>query len=249
MKKILLVCALSAGLLACSRVEEALPPPRTEPSAPQSSSPNAADLCPNEEEATAIGTEEGSQSEHDVDGDGASEQIFVAKDPEGPPGCQAFLGLVGDSFGTLIAPVDDELAFELGLPAVSGVAEVDGLAPKEIIVDVASGASTAFAGLFSVQDGRLVRRTLEGDSPYARSFPYGGSVGHLEGSDCSGPGTLVITVAIPRGKGYLVHRRFFKSDGSAFILDLSLSEKQIVVSSALDDIPELSGALFGSCPR
>lgn len=248
--KILLGCVLTLGLSACSGAPE---PPAARPESPTASSspssPEGAGRCPNVKEALAAGTEEGSRSEHDIDGDGAPEEIFVAKDPDGPQGCQAFLGLTGGSFGTLIAPIDDDLSFELGLPLVSGVAEVDGTAPSEIIVDVASGASTAFAGIFSVQDGRLARRVIEGDSPYARSFPYGGSVGHLEGSDCAETGTVVITVAMPQGKGYLVHRRFFVSDGPAFVLDPSRSEKEVVAPGALDDFTELSGAPFGSCPR
>lgn len=248
MRKILLLSVL-AGVLACSPRQGASPTASPRPSGTSPSSAEYASGCPNEGDAIGKELREGSTSEYDLDGDGAPEEILVARDPQGDPGCQAFLAVTGDAFNSLVAPLDDELSFELGLPSVSGVAEVDGVPPKEIIVDIASGASTAFAGVFSVQDGRLVRRMVEGDTPYGRLFPYGGSVGHLEGSDCSGIGTIVISVAMPRGKGYLVHRRFFESEGDAFVFDPSRSEKEVVPPGALDGLAELSGAAFSSCPR
>lgn len=244
MKRLFAATAL-AGLLACSPGV----PDRTVPSPAGSTQLRQSSGCANEGSLIDEATADAGAFGADLDDDGLDEQLILAKDPGGPRGCQAILGVIGASLGRLYLPIDDEVSFDLGLPAVSGVTEIDGAAPKEIVVNLLSGASTGFAGLFSIKDGRLVRIVLEGDSPYSRLFPFGGSVGHLEGSDCSGRGTIVISSATAVGRGrYKVVRRFFESIGAAFVLDEQATETEKVEPKDLKSFPEFGGAPFASCP-
>jgi len=216
-----------------------------EPASPTSESDLA---CPNEAALRRdLAAEPG--TEVDLDSDGRPETISVGSDPEGPSGCQAVLVVTGEMFGSLVSPVEGEPSFELGLPALLGTAEVDGAPPQELIVNVASGASTGFAALFSVIDGELVRREVQGDTPYSNLFPYGGSVGHIEGADCAGDGRIVITSALPSGDGYVVERRFFSSSGAAFVFDEDASETSQVATDDLARIAEFGGTPFASCPQ
>lgn len=254
-----LICAAFVFFVGCSgsgpssdepSPDEASPSTSTQAASDASADPAVeADLdCPNEAILRRdIGRQPG--TEVDIDSDGSLERISVGVDQEGPSGCQAVLSVAGGSVGSLMAPIEGEPSFELGLPAVLGTAEVDGVAPQEIIVNVASGASTGFVGLFSVLEGELVRRVVEGDSPYTNLFPYGGSVGHIEGADCAGGGRIVIASALPSGDGYVVERRFFVPSGAAFVLDRRSTETSQVATDDLARIAEFGVTPFASCPQ
>jgi hypothetical protein len=186
----------------------------------------------------------------DIDADGFEESIAIGRDPGGPHGCQALLSVSGEGLGSLLAMVEGEFNFDLGLPRILGTAEIDGAPPQEIIIDVAAGASTAFSAVFSVLDGELVRRVVEGDSPYSNLFPYGGSVGHIEGVDCADAGRIVIASALPKGDGYVVQRRFFEDGGgAAFVLDEDATETSKVAVDDLARVSEFGGAPFANCPQ
>lgn len=223
-------------------------PEVSRPSEPASVSPGGQSSgCPDEASLIDKAVAEGRAVPADLEGDGVDEQLVLAKDPAGDRRCQAILGVISSTFGRLSIAIDDELSFDLGLPVVTGTAEIDGEAPKEIIVTLASGASTGFAGLFSIKEGRLVRRTLEGDSPYSSLFPFGGSVGHLEGSDCAELGTIVVSSATAEGRGYEVVRRFFESSDSTFVLNDRLTEVESVKPKELNGFPEFTSAPFAGC--
>lgn len=82
--------------------------------------------------------------------------------------------------------------------AVLGNADVDGDGRQEVFARVEQGASTEFAGVFTLDDdGRLTRVAEEGRGPL--QFAYSGSVMHGDGGSCTGlpdgrPGLVIRTV-------------------------------------------------------
>ena len=184
----------------------------------------------------------------DVIGDGSQDRIFIAEDPRGEGPCRAFV-VAETSRGELAAPIDaGDIPFELGMPALGGFAEVDSVAGFEIMVDIVVGASTQFAGLFTVRGDGLVRMHIEGSEPPAADlFPYGGSVGHVEASDCDPEASdrVVISAAIPAEDRYTLERKFYRVAGSDFVPEES--ELHTVRFRELNDFPEFLGSPFGSC--
>lgn len=221
--------------------------------APASPAPeiSATSACPGETEI--IGSEENrlpGELEGDVDGDGAPDQISLF-DGEGEPGCEAFLTVrTGNSI--VSTPVaDDSFSLEGRLPSLVGAAQIDGQEGNEVIVRLLTGASTEFLGLFSMGGGDLRRVTVQ-KGEFGNVFPSGGSVGHLEQSDCGDdPGSILIVTAVAQGDTYLVRRAAYNFTAGAFVPDANASGKRSVPLEDLgtDAVPELSsGAPFGSCP-
>lgn len=102
-------------------------------------------------------------------------------------------------------------------------------------------------GLFSMGQGDLRRLTggLNG------LFPSGGSVGHLEQSDCGAPGTVIISVAVPQGRRYLLRRAVYVFDGTGFVEKRHSSTRELVDADELasGEVPGFAaGAPFASCP-
>jgi hypothetical protein len=182
----------------------------------------------------------------DVDGDGSEDRVFVAVDERSPRGCGAFVAAdTGDRL--LAAPLaDDFISFELGLPALKTLASISPAAGSEIVVDVSAGASTQFAAVFTVADGRLARVTVPGASN-PLSFAYGGSVGHVAGVDCEAEGRIVISSATPRRARYRLTRRFADARGIVWRLDRAATERVLVSLKGLRAYPEFVRSPFGSC--
>ena len=136
--------------------------------------------------------------EGDVDGNGASDVVSLLVNENGSRGCKAFV-VVDTATEDLLAPiVDENIAFSLGFPTLNALVQIDDRPGKEVVVDVTAGASTSFAGIFSAGGDALERIRLESDAlPYGDLFPYGGSVGHLEASDCAPDGGVVVSAATP----------------------------------------------------
>ena len=185
----------------------------------------------------------------DVDGDGELDPISIESFPTAESGCQAILTVFVDDAPSSISLEQEGVDFASGAPpSLLGVADVDGRPGDEIIVRLVSGASTEFTGLYTAASGSLERLTVSGGE-FGDLFPSGGSVGHLEQSDCAEPGTVVIATAVPKGAKYQVTRTRFRFDGEAFSPD---DEKTVLVDAeelASGAVPEFSsGAPFGSCP-
>lgn len=182
----------------------------------------------------------------DVDGDGVSDTVTLLVNETGAPGCKAFV-VVDTATEDLLSPITDEnIDFTLGFPALNVLAEIDGRPGREVVVDVTAGASTSFAGVFSAADGFLQRVRLVGDAlPYGDLFPYGGSVGHLEGSDCAPRGGVVVSVATPQGKRYRLERSFLMFSGAN--LNLEDTERRRIDIKDLQQYPEFAGPPFASC--
>lgn len=194
----------------------------------------------------------------DVDGDGTEDEVYLAHDDAGEPGCKSFVlvDVVGPEVYT--AAVDPSgTPRALPEPLLKTLAEIDGEPGLEIVVDIEMGASTQFAGVF-VLDDSLQRLDVKGrgPGPFAAElgredlFPYGGSVGHIEGVDCAEDGRIHLVAAVPAGNeagSYDVEHRFFLIDGATAVLDSSLTASERLTAAEVADLPELLSSPFGSC--
>jgi hypothetical protein len=229
---------------------------RPEPSVITSSTPTVVEpSCANQERVVkGFLSRRGGGLRADVDGDGLVDTVDVVLDEGAEPGCRAFV--VADTSRGIAAPMW-EIGPEGGLPRprIAGLVDVDGEEGAEIVTVEAAGASTEFAGLFMVEDGVLARVTVDAPSEDELTedlFAYGGSVGHIEGVGCEGPGTIVSSVAVPGDSPrdledgiYDVERRLFVFDGTTLI-DAGIQQEAIPIEE-LEQFPEFASGPFGSC--
>lgn len=261
---------VAAVLVACSGGEatDELPPGVVEgsvpvapgtASAPTSPSPvSTAGDCPNEAAtATDPARRAGTSVQADIDGDGNLDTVALALDPAGTPGCSAFV-VVDLGIEVVAAPVW-EMGSEGGLPQprIHGLEDIDDRPGDEILVDEAAGASTQFLGAFTFIEGDLTRITARGGigqdevAAFDNLFPYGGSVGHIEGVDCAG-GFVVVSTATPSSdqdelaRGiYEVARRFFTLEEGT--LESEETQRTKTTAVELDRFPEFGSAPFANC--
>ncbi|MFN2525095.1 MAG: hypothetical protein ABR505_02355 [Actinomycetota bacterium] len=223
----------------------------TDAPTPPALAPAPSPPCANHERAVS---DESLRSEDrltgDVDADGSDDEIALAFDTAAGEGCQVFLIVQtsAGTFGTSIAQPGMSVLRRAGIPRLARAAEIDNRAGAEVVVDLIAGASTVHAAIFSMGSGALERLRIEGDAPETDDlFPYGGSVGHIEASDCAGVGRIIVSVAVPRGRNsYLVTRRFYKTEGSS--LEPAEEEQHGVAARQLNRFPEYETSPFGSCP-
>ena len=197
--------------------------------------------------APEISRPQGRSVSGDVDGDGRSDRVSLFVDRTAEPGCVALV-VVRDRDGIDAAALDDGLiSFELGLPRVSSLVDIDSARGLEIVIDVAQGASTAFVGVFSMASGRLERvRPPRLPNIPAGLFAHGGSVAHLDAVDCRRD-LVMLSSALAEGRGYVVTRRFLEPRGTRWLPQRSLTERSSVRPQRLTRFREFSAAPFSSC--
>ena len=218
------------------------PPPDPVPSvAPPS--------CPNQEEVAGDESLRTGSLTGDVSGDGLNDRVHLAIDDSGDVGCRAFLLVAhGDQLGAVALEVEG-VDPALGLPALRQLKQVDGAAGADVIVDLIAGASTVFAGVYSMATGEPARVTIQGSEPPAQDlFPYGGGVGQLSAVDCTGDGTILISSAVPQGARYLVTRNRYMPTPGALLREGEASTGKVKLEALPARFPEFAGAPFGSCP-
>lgn len=219
------------------------------------------DGCPGQ--ADVVGNDEarlGGGVTGDIDGDGREDEIYMTENEAADRGCSTFLTVRlvrGDNAEIVSEPIWKSGA-QGGLeqPRINSLVQIDGREGLEILVDEMSGASTQFVGAFTFVDGTLERI----EAPEATEdiwsgaaegvFPYGGSVGHIEGADCHADGGIVVSAALPAGPAantYVVVRRYFDIEGAE--LTLRDTERPIATAKEVfEDFPEFRASPFGSCP-
>jgi hypothetical protein len=226
------------------RTPSSAPPPISSPAtSPTDDCPNA-EAVALDESLRLSGTLQG-----DVDGDGGEDSVYLAEDPGAAPECKLFV-LVSTTQTTHQASIRHSEIFESGIsqPRLNTVAQIDGRAGLEVVIDLISGASTVFAGVFTMGGGELVQ--VKSDTPgmaVGDLFAYGGSVGHLDGVDCSSTG-VVASTAVARDDSYRVKRYFLVPREDELIVDRGLTEKAVIALEDLDRFPEFVRSPFGSCP-
>jgi hypothetical protein len=183
----------------------------------------------------------------DVDGDGIADQISLVVDPQGGPGCRAFVVVDGLSGRMVAAITEPDLAIELGLPTLRGLIGIGDVGEDEIIVHIHSGASTEFLGLFTVVDGTLLRMSVAQGDGSGALFASGGSVSHLEAIDCA-DANVVISSAVSKGRfKYRVERAFHAVEDAQLIPQPDLLEQRVVHIDDLGQLQEFTRTPFGSC--
>jgi len=185
----------------------------------------------------------------DVSGDGVADHVHVAVDDAAESGCRAFLVIAHGNELEAVSVDVDGMDPALGLPALKELRQVDGTGGADVIVDLIAGASTVFAGVYSMASGELVRVTIEGSEPPAQDlFPYGGGVGQVSAVDCADDGTILISTAVPRGARYLVTRNRYTATAGALLNQSEASTGKVGFERLPTRFPEFGRVPFGSCP-
>jgi hypothetical protein len=205
--------------------------------------------CPNQEKVAGDESLRTGSLAGDVSGDGVDDRVHVAVDDSADIGCRAFLLVAhGDQLDAVALEVEG-LDPALGLPALRQLKQVDGAPGADIIVDLIAGASTVFAGVYSMATGEPARVTIQGSEPPARDlFPYGGGVGQLSAVDCTDDGTILISSAVPQGARYLVTRNRYASTPGARLREGEASTRKVKLEALPARFPEFAGPPFRSCP-
>jgi hypothetical protein len=209
--------------------------------------------CSNQDEAVNDdGNQIGGELTGDVDGDDQTDSVSLSLDESGEVGCEAFL--VIDTGESRVAGSIWEVGAQGGLPQprLHGLAQVDGEAGLEILVDEVAGASTQFVAVYTYDEG-LVEKIEPRGVPDGL-FAYGGSVGHIEGAGCASGGDIVVSQAIPGGTRrslnrslYDVTRRYFTRVGEAYTRE-RVERHRAVPLKDLDRFDEFGSGPFGNCP-
>lgn len=239
------LCGLLALLCLATACDDS---PAQAPDAPRSDPPSTG--CSNEDEMRADESARRGDIRGDVTGDGAADEIFIAVDEGAEIGCRAFL-FVRSEEGTSAASLDlEDIDFRLGLPALSGLKQIDGDGGNDVIVDMAAGASTLFSGVFVLGSGGLEQVRIEGSTPPTEDlFAHGGGVAQLSAAGCAADGGVLVSTAVAEGRRYRVDRHTYEFDGVTLGRNPTRDETQRLRLEMIPrSFPEFAGPPFSNCP-
>jgi hypothetical protein len=218
------------------------------PESPRTEAPSTS--CSNEEELSTDESARRGALRGDVTGDGEADDVFIAVDEGADFGCRALLFVAsGDRISA--APLDVEGTDpRLGLPALAGIKQVSGEGGGDVIVDMAAGASTQFAGVFVFAEGNLEQIQIEGSQPPVENlFAHGGGVAQLSAADCMDDDAVLVSTAVAEGRRYRVDRHTYEFDDGVLARDPTKDETQrVTLGSVPRSFPEFAGPPFSSCP-
>lgn len=205
--------------------------------------------CANQDDAVSTDERAGGDVEGDVDGDGRDDLVYVVRDETGDPGCQTFL-VAETADGTLVAPAEDpDVSYALQAPRVNSLVQVDDSGGLEILVDLEQGASTQFLGMFKATARTLEKVRIGGGSAYGDLFPYGGSVGHLEASNCTDqPGAdVLIAQATANATDYSIRTVLYELTGTVLRPLPRNEQPPIAIGTDVESSDGFSSSPFGDC--
>lgn len=236
-----------SGRLAPGASPSAPPPPEV----PSTTEP-AAGRCPNEEAAVLTAERATTPPQADIDGDGQKDSAFIVRDKSGSPDCRTFLVVDADD-NRMSTPTNEKgVVYALEEPRIHGFAQIDGEAGEEILVDLEHGASTQFIGIFTdPAAGDLQRVKVRENTDFGNLFPYGGSVGHFEASNCPDHPSADISVAVATANAtdYTIRTRLYEMDGATLLPLPRSKQPPIMIGKDLDRIEGFATSPFGNCPR
>jgi len=218
------------------------------PESPRSDGPST--NCSNEEQLSTDESARRGELRGDVTGDGEADGVFIAVDDRAESGCRALL-FVTSGDRTIAASLDfGDTDLGLGLPALEGIKQVDGDGGGDLVVNMAAGASTLFAGVFIFADGGLEQIRIEGSQPPVENlFAHGGGVAQLSAADCGGDGAVLVSTAMSDGRRYRVDRYTYEFEDGVLARDSAKDERQTLRAQSLPrSFPEFAGPPFSSCP-
>lgn len=219
--------------------------PETTPS--PSELPVPPEVCEGQQEiASDPSARIGGELSGDVTGDGVEDIVSIASGA-GDPDCNTFVVVEAGSEVLSVPLAQEGSAPTNGFPRVNALVQIDSEPGLEIVADVLAGASTSFSAVFGFGTGTLTRYEIEGRDPYADMFPTGGSVGHLEASDCMGAARVVISLAVPGGDGYDLTRNFYAVAKGRFTKD-GVEKTTLDDQQDLEAYQEFIATPFGTCP-
>jgi hypothetical protein len=201
-----------------------------------------------EDDATRHGLMRG-----DVDGDGNRDAVWIlAKRPGGR--CRYYVKAdLGDTEDRKRLRADRFVMRNFS--RVMAMVEVDSVPGKEFGVVLEQGASTVFAGLFTIRADTIRRMHINGDgAPAGNLFAYGGSINFQFASDCARnrpPNQVVYSEAVFDSdiNRYRVKRRWFQVVGVDFERTSEDTQKERVRPGRLHErFHEFRNNPFGSCP-
>jgi hypothetical protein len=148
----------------------------------------------------------------DVDGDGAPDSVALVRLRRAPERCGAFL-VVRTRSHTLARPFARPPVPDV--PSLNGLAALGEQPGLHIVVTTWHGASTEFARVFAVRGDRIA--PVETGTP-DHTFPYEGSVTHIEAVDCASDGSVVASGWFFRGSGrrFGFFRHFYRVGPAGF---------------------------------
>jgi hypothetical protein len=176
----------------------------------------------------------------DVDGRGASDLVYLASVKGVPLACRWYIVVDADSRRQAV-PIRRIDRYQSRPPQLNVLARIDGAPGSEIVVTVNSGASIAFAAVFTIADARLTRMTVQPSRFVADdTFGYGAGGAIALGATCTQGRRDVDVVASEAERsvgGWRVERRFYRAAGSRFV---RTPRRQLVRTRSLSAFPEFA---------
>lgn len=225
--------------------------PDSGPSAsPTPDGADATDRCPNEDRAPEQGEPIGGEAGGDVDGDGTDDGVRLVLDESGPLGCRIFLVAETSAGPLVVSTTDTGAEYSLPEPRVHSLVQVDGEGGNEVLVELEQGASSRFIGIFTVAGGELQRVRVADETGFGDLFPYGGSVGHMEASNCVDhpKANVLMAIATPNATDYAVRARLYDMQGAELVPLPRPQQPRIERSRKVAELEGFATSPFGDCP-
>ena len=199
--------------------------------------------CPGESDAVAA-ARRGSAQAADIDGDGAADAVYIAKDPAAEPSCRTFVVVdTGDvTYAANASVLGDR---QVRKTAIFRLIQLGGSDGAEIVFSANGTEPESFAvyKLFTFDDGEL--RPIAGPYRDVVDGPYG----HPVGAGCASDGRLVISEASGSDphRQRTVDRRFFTLNGDSLEPSGEMTRRIGSGRSLTAAWPEFRRPLFGRC--
>lgn len=183
----------------------------------------------------------------DVDGDGATDQVVIAVDKNGEPGCRTFLGVRTAAGTTYSTAMPDATPEPLPFPAeVIGVPQLGDAPGAEIVVDTHARADGAYAQLYTLTDSGLRLVSVPGTEDDS-FLVEGGGVTAPYGAGCRSNGDLLLSNAAARGRDFEVTQRVYSLRGDRLVEMQPPSTSEVSGNDLIRQFPEFASPHFAAC--
>jgi hypothetical protein len=184
----------------------------------------------------------------DVDGDGEADQVVVAVDENGRPGCRSFLGVRTDAGTTYSTAMPDATREPLPFPPeVIGVPQLGDVPGAEVVVDTQARADGAYAQLYTLTGSGLTQVQVPGTDDDS-ILVEGGGVTAPSGADCRSNGDLLLSNAQVRGpRTFEVTQQVYSLQVDRLVQSRPPTTSDVAADDLTAQFPEFSAPHFGAC--